>query len=639
MEKVMRTELAFHRACLAVAAMAVLGLAACGDTDPGPPDNGFIPIPDAGVDSGVDPGGDDQGGPSMECNEGATLGNFCRFDADCNDFCFCNGTEVCNGGICASAALPQCDDGISCTVDTCDEDDQRCSNLADDSICDDGNSCTGLEACDRDIGCLPGIPTNCSDGDSCTLDSCDPVLGCQNVLRDLDGDGYASISCEGGLDCDDDPLTGADINPDAEEICNDGIDNNCDGVADIFDTVNCRPTNELCEDATFLPNPGIYNFATFGLEDDYSLGCESGTTNPDAVFRFTITSERDVTVVIAGPVNTAVELRPTGGCEDDGSGLVCDRITSSFGFEAEGARVERTRQNGGSLEAGTYDIIVATPAEDFYSLELTIVPPTPPPRTDVCDDATPVISASTSISADFEDHSNQYGRPPCGDVTTEAVEAVYKLSLTRATNVELWSDGLDDRSFQRDMRYAIMRDCERPRETTVGCEKGDFAPVPRVTLTPLPAGDYWIMVESDDGGFATSYTLDVVLVVPPPRPPGDLCTTALDITSGVQNLDVSRLRNDGGVDCGGSTARYVDGFYEFEVTAESDVTVETNGPFHLLDLSEGACSRLNSLACQASSAGGVGTITQRLMPGTYTVGAAIPSRSGMLSGEVTITPL
>ena len=48
---------------------------------------------------------------------------------------------------------------------------------------------------------------------------------------DLDGDGFLAIE-DGGEDCDD---TSAWINPDADEICDDEIDNDCDGDVDADD--------------------------------------------------------------------------------------------------------------------------------------------------------------------------------------------------------------------------------------------------------------------------------------------------------------------------------------------------------------------------------------------------------------------
>ena len=51
---------------------------------------------------------------------------------------------------------------------------------------------------------------------------------------DLDGDGFfdQENSCSTGVDCDD---TNADVNPDAEEIFTDKIDNNCNGVVGTID--------------------------------------------------------------------------------------------------------------------------------------------------------------------------------------------------------------------------------------------------------------------------------------------------------------------------------------------------------------------------------------------------------------------
>ncbi|NIS35481.1 MAG: hypothetical protein GWO04_38545, partial [Actinobacteria bacterium] len=44
----------------------------------------------------------------------------CTVDADCDDGVFCNGAETCTAGACAPGTAPSCDDGVACTVDTCD---------------------------------------------------------------------------------------------------------------------------------------------------------------------------------------------------------------------------------------------------------------------------------------------------------------------------------------------------------------------------------------------------------------------------------------------------------------------------------------------------------------------------------------
>ena len=71
----------------------------------------------------------------------------------------------------------QCDDGVACTINTCDL-AGRCAFVPDDSSCtEDGVFCNGDEKCDPTIGCVsPGnpctLPGACDEaGDSCGCDA------------------------------------------------------------------------------------------------------------------------------------------------------------------------------------------------------------------------------------------------------------------------------------------------------------------------------------------------------------------------------------------------------------------------------------------------------------------------------------
>ena len=138
------------------------------------------------------PSANSQGSP----NTGQTLDGCggCTSDPQCDDGLFCNGTEICSGGSCQAGSAPNCNDGVACTVDSCNEVTDSCDHAPNDAACDDGLYCNGEEVCSAASGCLPGAPADCDDGVACTDDSCNEGTdSCDNVAN--------NANCDDGLFC------------------------------------------------------------------------------------------------------------------------------------------------------------------------------------------------------------------------------------------------------------------------------------------------------------------------------------------------------------------------------------------------------------------------------------------------------
>src|SRR5262245_42811189 len=167
----------------------------------------------------------------------------CKDSADCNDGLFCNGVETCVAGVCHAGNKP-CDDGVPCTLDTCDEGANTCAHVPHDSLCNDGIACNGVEQCDPSSGCHVTGPDPCDDMIDCTTDQCDLANDvCLHVPNNAycnDGD-----ACNGVEVCDPPngaPVTGCTQPPPLD--CDDGIactDDSCSGSACAH-----APKNGLC---------------------------------------------------------------------------------------------------------------------------------------------------------------------------------------------------------------------------------------------------------------------------------------------------------------------------------------------------------------------------------------------------------
>jgi hypothetical protein len=180
-------------------------------------------------------------------------------DAYCDDGLWCNGAETCDPiDGCQAGTAPDCDDGVGCTDDSCDETNDVCVNVVNNSLCDDGQWCNGVEICDPALDCVAGTPVTCDDSVACTVDVCDEVNDqCVNTPDHGycdDGDVCTDDLCNPGGQyaepdgCEHTPRPDSDSDGvcDDIDICPGGDDNqdsDGDGIPDWCD-VECDPRTQ-----------------------------------------------------------------------------------------------------------------------------------------------------------------------------------------------------------------------------------------------------------------------------------------------------------------------------------------------------------------------------------------------------------
>ncbi len=268
-------------------------------------------------------------------NEGVVAAAFldveapCTVDADCDDGLFCNGAETCAAGVCQAGGDP-------CPGQSCDEAGDLCVPLVcdDDGVCESGEDCGN---CPGDCPSLPLPAASCGnglceagDGEDCVScpQDCDGVQSgkpsgrfccgfggdtpvgcgdarctsggfdcteipqgsggntcCGDLVCELPEDGF---SCE--LDCGAPPFCG-DGSCDAGEdscscpsdcgtppatevgLCTDGVDNDCDLVADCADP-DCDGIDPACQ---------AVDCSTFGDKSSCNAQADCRWNNKDKV--------------------------------------------------------------------------------------------------------------------------------------------------------------------------------------------------------------------------------------------------------------------------------------------------------------------------------------------------------------------
>ncbi len=271
-------------------------------------------------------------GEAVACNDGnactddvcdPALG--CTFPAvadgtTCDDTSACTENDRCEAGTCVADPVT-CDDGDPCTTNSCDP-DTGCVETLNTAVCEDGNACTTGDIC-ADGECASGGPTNCDDGNLCTIDVCDDVVGCVHLPnRNPCCEGTTSI-CDDGDPCTTDicdPESGACFYENNAASCNDGnacttgdvcADGACTGTA-----ITCNDgdpcTDDVCNPASGcgtvpLSGPACDDGISCTLEDICSDGlCVAGI---DECFCEPVLGQVALRI-------TSLEIPPTGNAGD-----------------------------------------------------------------------------------------------------------------------------------------------------------------------------------------------------------------------------------------------------------------------------------------------------------------------------------
>ena len=184
-------------------------------------------------------------GASFACDDGVSCtedscdeaGDTCSHvpaDANCDNGLFCDGVETCDAiDDCETTTPPiDCDDGVDCTVDSCNESTSSCTHTANDALCNDGTLCNGTETCDTLDGCRFGRFIDCSDDFRCSTNTCNAATGvCESD--------FSACSCGDGEITDIEECEPPDIAGTFED-CNNSIDDDGDGDIDCRD-LDCAP--------------------------------------------------------------------------------------------------------------------------------------------------------------------------------------------------------------------------------------------------------------------------------------------------------------------------------------------------------------------------------------------------------------
>jgi hypothetical protein len=495
-----------------------------------------------------------------------------------------------------------CGDDIPCTLDRCDPDAGRCRNTPDDKVCADDSACNGPEVCDPKLGCRPGPPVTCSDGEVCTIDKCvEDELGisCQHVIRDADGDGDPDANCKGG-DCDDtNPL----VSSKAAEVCGNNLDDNCNGEVDEEGCI--QPAHDRCDDPLLLPEPGLYSLSLAGAKLDTGSTCApiSLPSLRDVVAGLTVPEgpPRQVDVRVTWPSGTnAVSLGKQCGVAEDELACALSTPNTSVGGQVAKLRVH-------SLAPGVYPLLVYGSQDASASVSYQLGPAASPPANETCGTAalllpdTPIVAPVVGTSPNVP---SKCGSPAFPDL-------VYRLDLDQPYDVRAFASPADGVGSA----VASIRNAACAQITDeITCATG---PVASAFARKLGPGPIHVSVSSSAG---SDLNLLVTLSPPTDPPPDESCAqdTPLLALNKDRALDLTDHTDDHGLCSIGQP----DAVFSLPVQDPSDLLLvlrTSSSTSGALSLARSPCTSADLLACKFALPSPLRLPFRNVSPGEYRV--------------------
>jgi hypothetical protein len=442
----------------------------------------------------------------------------------------------------------QCDDGIACTVDSCNHDLRRCQYVLDDSRCQNGMYCDGVERCDPDLGCRQGSIQDCNDEMTCTIDRCaEATQMCDHKVRDADDDGSPDGHCQANGDCDDGDPT---VNPGHVEVCGNAKDDNCDGK---IDEMPCqKPTHDTCLDPLLVTKSGIYELDTTASSFDYPGSCAPmGATRKDVVAALQISG---------GPFDADIVAEAPGGTVAVGIGKDCGVLASEIACGSGtlgkgGNQIARVRAR--SLAMGAYPVYVWVDRDEKVLLHVTLAPPTPAPANETCGTAAPITIGTPVVASLVGTKKDLASR--CG---FDVGDLVYQFDLPDAADVTAYAASID--GYGVPIVSIRKQACAAP-EDEIACGYGSPA---RTLARALPKGKYFVAVSANG---PTDVQLEVTAASPPVMPPADDTCAGAPALVPNRTLGVSLTGHTDDIDLGCAPIASVDAAYALDLGTTSDV--------------------------------------------------------------------